>query len=116
MQRSGLTMADTAEQWYSWQDDIFLRYPDHRNTPAPPVHWALSLYWSVIQQDQPLVDADVATAVLEQAVALNPWVGEPVARAGAALPDSGRIRARRSRRIQRHANARQLGNGVGQAH
>ena len=77
MQRSVLTMADTAEQWYSWQDDIFLRYPDHRNTPAPPVHWALSLYWSVIQQDQPLVDADVATAVLEQAVALNPWVGEP---------------------------------------
>ena len=38
---------------------------------------ALSLYWSVIQQDQPLVDADVATAVLERAVALNPWVGEP---------------------------------------
>ena len=38
---------------------------------------ALPLYWSVIQQDQPLVDADVATAVLEQAVALNPWIGEP---------------------------------------
>ena len=77
MQRSGLTMADTAEQWYSWQDDIFSRYPDHRNTLAAPVHWALSLYWSVIQQDQPLVDADVATAVLEQAVALNMWIGEP---------------------------------------
>ncbi|MDB5938168.1 MAG: hypothetical protein JWP77_532 [Polaromonas sp.] len=127
-----LTMADTAEQWYSWQDDIFSRYPDHRNTLAAPVHWAaslwpgpmrptsrmvtqaarlgaalrhpaiegllpmppvfdqcrqmlaprdeaaaLSLYWSVIQQDQPLVDADAATAVMEQAVALNPWVGEP---------------------------------------
>ncbi|MDB5932035.1 MAG: hypothetical protein JWR60_3742 [Polaromonas sp.] len=127
-----LTMADTAEQWYSWQDDIFSRYPDHRSTLAGPVHWAaslwpgpmrptarmvaqaatlgsalrhpalrgrlpmppvfnqcrarlaprdeatgVSLYWSVIQQDQPLVDADVAIAVLEQAVAHNPWVGEP---------------------------------------
>ena len=43
MQRSVLTMADTAEQWYSWQDDIFSRYPDHRNTLAAPVHWAASL-------------------------------------------------------------------------
>lgn len=38
---------------------------------------ATSLYWSVIQQDQPLVQADAATAALEQAVRLNPWVGEP---------------------------------------
>ena len=38
---------------------------------------ATSLYWSVIQQDQPLVELDVATAVLEQAVRHNPWVGEP---------------------------------------
>ncbi|MEG2630690.1 MAG: tetratricopeptide repeat protein, partial [Comamonas sp.] len=38
---------------------------------------AASLYWSVIQQDQPLTDLDVATGVLEQAVQLNPWVGEP---------------------------------------
>lgn len=38
---------------------------------------ATSLYWSVIQQDQPMVQADAATAVLEQAVRHNPWVGEP---------------------------------------
>jgi hypothetical protein len=38
---------------------------------------ATSLYWSVIQQDQPLVQADATTAVLEQAVRHNPWVGEP---------------------------------------
>ena len=33
---------------------------------------AASLYWSVIQQDQPLVDLDVATGVLESAVRHNP--------------------------------------------
>ncbi|MDI3383624.1 DUF6817 domain-containing protein [Xenophilus aerolatus] len=38
---------------------------------------ATSLYWSVIQQDQPLVQSDTAIAVLEQAVRHNPWVGEP---------------------------------------
>ncbi|NMM79197.1 hypothetical protein B2J89_21410, partial [Acidovorax sp. SRB_24] len=38
---------------------------------------ATALYWSVIQQDVPLVDLDVATAVMEQAVRHNPWVGEP---------------------------------------
>ncbi|MDN4587363.1 hypothetical protein DBA29_02450 [Xenophilus aerolatus] len=38
---------------------------------------ATSLYWSVIQQDQPLVQTDAAVAVLEQAVRHNPWVGEP---------------------------------------
>ena len=36
-----------------------------------------SLYWSVIQQEQPLVQTDAAIAVLEQAVRHNPWVGEP---------------------------------------
>lgn len=38
---------------------------------------AASLYWSVISLDQPLVDLDGATAVLEAAVRHNPWVGEP---------------------------------------
>ncbi|VWX62891.1 conserved hypothetical protein [Burkholderiales bacterium 8X] len=38
---------------------------------------ATSLYWSVIQQDQPLVQADATIAVLEQSVRHNPWVGEP---------------------------------------
>lgn len=32
---------------------------------------AASLYWSVLQQAQPLVQADAATAVLEQAVRHN---------------------------------------------
>ena len=68
-----------------------LQHPGLRGLlPAPPVFAfgtqglkpadeaaAVSLYWSVIQQDQPLVDLDVATAVMEQAVRLNPWVGEP---------------------------------------
>ena len=126
-----VSMADTIEQWFSWQDDIFSRFPavQHR---LQPVHWAASLwpgpmrpsgrmvtqintlglalqhpglkgllpmppvfadctqplaaadeaaatslYWSVIQQDQPLVDLDVATGLLESAVRHNPWVGEP---------------------------------------
>lgn len=126
-----VSMADTAEQWFSWQEDIYagfpkvvqrpqathwmaalwpgpmrpssriyaqisqlgaaLRHPVLKHLlPIPPVFdgcqrdlstsdeaAATSLYWSVIQQDQPLVDADAATAVLEQAVRLNPWVGEP---------------------------------------
>lgn len=127
-----VSMADTIEQWFSWQDDIYSRFPagnDHRPQaahwmaslwpgpmrpsgrmlhqinqlglalrhpalngllPVPPVFdhctralgagddaAAASLYWSVIQQDQPLVDLDVATGVMEQAVRLNPWVGEP---------------------------------------
>ena len=38
---------------------------------------ATSLYWSVIQQHQPLLQSDAAIAVLEQAVRHNPWVGEP---------------------------------------
>ena len=126
-----VSMADTMEQWFSWQDDIFSRFPNVAQR-AQPAHWmaslwpgpmrpsgrmlsqianlglalqhpalkpllpippvfahctqgltaaaeaaAVSLYWSVIQQDQPLVDLDVATGVLEQAVQLNPWVGEP---------------------------------------
>ncbi|MCB2037975.1 MAG: tetratricopeptide repeat protein [Ottowia sp.] len=127
-----VSMADTIEQWFSWQDDIYSRFPatnDHRPQavhwmaslwpgpmrpsgrmlhqinqlglalqhpalkdllPMPPVFGhcsqalsaaddaaAASLYWSVIQQDQPLVDLDVATGVMEHAVRLNPWVGEP---------------------------------------
>ena len=126
-----VSMADTVEQWFSWQDDIFSRFPAVQHRPQP-VHWAASLwpgpmrpsgrmvtqinalglalqhpglqgllplppvfadctqplaaadeaaatslYWSVIQQDQPLVDLDVATGVLESAVRHNPWVGEP---------------------------------------
>ncbi len=125
------SMADTIEQWFSWQDDIYSRFPQVQPRPQA-VHWAASLwpgpmrpsgrmmhqiaclaqalhhpglkglvpmppvfaqcsqplaaadeaaatalYWSVIQQDQPLVDLDVATAVLEQSVRHNPWVGEP---------------------------------------
>lgn len=126
-----VSMADTIEQWFSWQDDIYSRFPQVQHRPQA-VHWAASLwpgpmrpsarmvhqinslalalqhpglqglvpmppvfahctqplsaaheaaatslYWSVIQQDQPLVDLDAATAVLEQAVRHNPWVGEP---------------------------------------
>ena len=126
-----VSMADTIEQWFSWQDDIFSRFPQVAQRPQA-VHWAASLwpgpmrpsgrmlhqiaalghalqhpglrhqlplppvfdhcsqvlsaadeaaatslYWSVIQLDQPLVDLDAATAVLEAAVRHNPWVGEP---------------------------------------
>ena len=127
-----VSMADTIEQWFSWQDDIYSRFPDTDTRRQQKVHWmaslwpgpmrpsgrmlhqinrlglalqhpalkgklpmppvfdactapfssgddaaGASLYWSVIQQDQPLADLDVATGVLEQAVRLNPWVGEP---------------------------------------
>ncbi len=126
-----VSMADTIEQWFSWQDDIYSRFPQVQHRPQN-VHWAASLwpgpmrptarmlhqisvlgralshpalagllpvppvfdqcratlsaadeaaatslYWSVIQQDQPLVDLDAATLVLEQAVRHNPHVGEP---------------------------------------
>ena len=128
-----VTMADIIEQWSSWQDDVYSRFPDLNTTRQQTTHWgaslwpgpmrptgrmvsviaalgqavaqheklrsqlplppvfaqcsqtlsagneaaAQSLYWSVIQLDQPLVDLDVATGVMEQAVRLNPWVGEP---------------------------------------
>lgn len=126
-----VSMADTIEQWFSWQEDIFAGFPNveqRRQTvhwmaslwpgpmrpssrmvaqisamgralqhpalravlPLPPVFAgctqvlaeadeaaATSLYWAVIQQDQPLVQTDAAIAVLEQAVRHNPWVGEP---------------------------------------
>ena len=128
-----VSMADTMEQWFSWQDDIYSRFPQVQAERAQAVHWAASLwpgpmrpsgrmlhqiaalgralqqhpvlaqqlplppvfagctqalpaaddaaaaalYWSVIGQQHPLVDVDVATQLLEQAVRHNPWVGEP---------------------------------------
>ena len=127
-----VSMADTIEQWFSWQEEIYSRSPNVDTSRKQAVHWAASLwpgpmrppsrkisqlsqlglalahpglcellpippvferctrsvskqddaaatslYWSVIQLDQPLVDLDVTTSVLEQAVRLNPWVGEP---------------------------------------
>ncbi|QIL68941.1 tetratricopeptide repeat protein [Diaphorobacter sp. HDW4B] len=127
-----VSMADTIEQWFSWQEEIYSRSPNVDISRKQAVHWAASLwpgpmrppsrkisqlsqlglalqhpglkhqlpippvfdhctqsvskendaaatslYWSVIQLDQPLVDLDVVTNVLEQAVRLNPWVGEP---------------------------------------
>ena len=127
-----VSMADSMEQWFSWQEDIYSRFPNVDASRQQSVHWAaalwpgpmrpssrmlsqiaglgqalqhpglnqllplppvfdhcsqslsasaeaaaVSLYWSVIQLDQPLVDLDAATGVLEQAVQLNPWVGEP---------------------------------------
>ena len=127
-----VSMADTIEQWSSWQDDVYSRFPMPNDQRPQAVHWAASLwpgpmrpsgrmlhqinrlglalqhpalksllpmppvfdhctqtlsaaddaagaalYWSVVQQDVPLVDLDVATGVLEQAVRHNPWVGEP---------------------------------------
>ncbi len=128
-----VSMADTIEQWFSWQDEVYSRFPATDTTRRQAQHWAASLwpgpmrptarmlsqvaalgqalqqhpvlagqlplppvfahcsarlapadeaaacalYWSVVQLDQPLVDLDGATATLEQAVRLNPWVGEP---------------------------------------
>lgn len=126
-----VTMADTCEQWYSWQDDIYSGYPNHapRDTglhwaaglwpgpmrptayrisqisrlgqvlkhpalkglvPLPPVFdhcqqalsesdeaAACALYWSVVQQNQPLVCNSTTIMTLEQAIRLNPWVAEP---------------------------------------
>lgn len=127
-----VSMADSIEQWFSWQDDIYSQFPQVQSQRPQAVHWAASLwpgpmrpsgrmlhqiaslglalqhpalknllplppvfgrctqplaasdeaaatslYWSVIQLDQPLVDLDAATAVLEHAVRHNPWVGEP---------------------------------------
>jgi hypothetical protein len=127
-----VSMADTIEQWSSWQDDVYSRFPATNDHRPQAVHWAGSLwpgpmrpsgrmlhqinqlalclqhpalrnllpmppvfanctqalsaaddaagaalYWSVIQQDMPLVDVDVAIGVMEQAVRHNPWVGEP---------------------------------------
>jgi hypothetical protein len=38
---------------------------------------ASALYWSVAQQNQPLVSPQATAASLKQAIALNPWVAEP---------------------------------------
>ncbi len=68
-----------------------LRHPALKDLlPTPPVFdhcrrvlaeddeaAASALYWSVVQQQHPLVQPQAAIAMLEQAVRLNPWVGEP---------------------------------------
>ncbi|HMN20513.1 MAG TPA: tetratricopeptide repeat protein [Ottowia sp.] len=126
-----VSMADAAEQWFAWQEDIYSGFPQvprvaqathwmaalwpgpmrppsrmlaqisrlgaalqhpalQGRLPVPPVFdhcqqtlpadaeaAACSLYWSVIMQEQPLVQMDAAVAALEHAVRLNPWVGEP---------------------------------------
>lgn len=38
---------------------------------------ASALYWSVAQQNQPLVTPEATVASLKQAIRLNPWVAEP---------------------------------------
>lgn len=38
---------------------------------------ASALYWSVVQQNQPLVSPDATRATLKHAISLNPWVAEP---------------------------------------
>ena len=38
---------------------------------------ACALYWSVIQQNQPLVSCKTTIMTLEQAIGHNPWVAEP---------------------------------------
>jgi hypothetical protein len=38
---------------------------------------ACALYWSVVQQNQPLVCSSTSIMTLEQAIRLNPWVAEP---------------------------------------
>jgi hypothetical protein len=38
---------------------------------------AAALYWSVMQQNQPMLSPDATIAVLKQTIALNPYVAEP---------------------------------------
>lgn len=38
---------------------------------------ASALYWSVVQQNQPLISTDATLAALLQTIRLNPWVAEP---------------------------------------
>lgn len=38
---------------------------------------ASALYWSVAQQNQPLISPEATRATLEHAIQLNPWVAEP---------------------------------------
>jgi hypothetical protein len=38
---------------------------------------ASALYWSVAQQNQPLISPDATQAALQHAISLNPWVAEP---------------------------------------
>ncbi len=75
----------------------------------------MSLYWSVIQMDQPLVEPDCAIAVLEQAVRLNPgWVSPQMVLAqlhpGGGPPARGRTRC-----SQCGALLQLLGQCLGQA-
>ncbi|NMM79261.1 hypothetical protein B2J89_21770, partial [Acidovorax sp. SRB_24] len=36
-------MADTIEQWFSWQDDVYSRFPGVQQRPQA-THWAASLW------------------------------------------------------------------------
>lgn len=67
-----------------------LRHPAlAAHVPLPPIYddcsrtideadeaSAAALYWSVVQQQIPQVDAQAALGIVEQAGRLNPWVGE----------------------------------------
>jgi len=69
----------------------YLQHPALQNIlPQPPVFAggtqilqpaeeasAAALYWSVVSQNQPLISSTASMGVLEQAIKLNPWVGEP---------------------------------------
>jgi hypothetical protein len=127
-----VTLADMAEQWHGWQDDIFAGYPRPQGAELAPhcaaalwpgpvrpsgrvytllarlashlrhpalAGWvapvpvfdgghaqpgegdeaaASALYWSVVQHQLPLTDAEVAMHLLRHAYRHFPWVGEPL--------------------------------------
>lgn len=39
-----VSMADTIEQWFSWQDEVYSRFPDTDSSRPQAVHWAASLW------------------------------------------------------------------------
>ena len=125
------TLADIAEQWHSWQDEVYQGFPALLQRPVAanwaaaiwpgplrpsasilsllarlarpladlPAEWgvptppvfdggrgtlsaddeaaASALYWQAVNRGLPLTTPEPTKAALREAIARNPWVGEP---------------------------------------
>jgi len=84
-----VTLADMAEQWHSWRDDIFATYPQPQTAPLAP-HWAASLWPGPMRPSVWLYTLLARLARHLQHPALRPWAAPvPVFDGGQALPAEG---------------------------
>lgn len=71
-----VTLADMAEQWHGWQDEIFSRYPDYRAHDAA-THWAASLWPGAMRPTSRTLSLLSRLAALFQHPAIRPLLPAP---------------------------------------